>query len=276
MEECVPEGFCSVSFLQSIKRVLIVFLAAGLLSAPSAALANDEATFDSPYEPSPDVMGDVDNVLAKARSADKLALIVMGATWCHDSRGLVRRLRDEEVDAVLDQNYEVLFVDVGHLEGAREVNQRFGMPSIYATPTVMIIDPDSEKLTNGRTMHIWRNADSISYGETRSYFAHEAEKAKVPVAEPTGQLKAYFEQIDAFEALQAKRLVKGYDAISPQLAMGRGNYPEGFENLWGEVRKFRYQLTDDLLALRQQAENFAAEGLSEPLEFPSYPVMSFE
>lgn len=241
-----------------------------------AAATVDDDTFVSPYQPSPDVMGDVNAALEQAKDAEKLALIVMGATWCHDSRGLARRFRDAEVGAILDENYVTLFVDVGHLEQARDVNQRFGMPSIYATPTVMIIDPETERLTNAQTMHRWRDADSISYADTRDYFAAEAQAAQSPDPAPTGALKTYLAEIEAFEAREAARLVKGYDIIGPQLAMGRGNYPEGFEKLWGEVRQFRYRLTDDLVALRARARELAAAGLTEPLELPEYPALSWE
>ena len=240
------------------------------------AKASEEEGFDTPFLPSENVMAEVDQTLANARASGKLALIVMGATWCHDSRGLAKRFRSEDVGEVIEDKYEILYVDVGHLSDAREVNKRFGMPSIYATPTVMIIDPETERLTNSRTMHMWRAADSISYPDTRDYFTSEAEAARAPVMEPGAILQAYYDSIDAFEVREAGRLVAGYDLIGPQLAMGTGNYPDGFEKLWGEVRDFRYKLTDDLLALRAQAEQLAAEGISEPLAFPSYPALSWE
>lgn len=241
-----------------------------------AARAADDDTFSSPYQPSADVMGDVDRTLNAARANGKLALIVMGATWCHDSRGLARRFRDPDVAAAVEELYEVLYVDVGFLDQARAVNQRFGLPSIYATPTVMVVDPETETLKNHRTMHIWRDADSISYPDTRAYFEEEAVKARQGVPAPGALLADYYAAIDAFEEREAGRLLEGYDRIGPQLAMGRGNYPEGFEMLWGEVRNFRYKLTDDLLALRAQAEQLSAEGLKVDLVFPTYPPLSWE
>ncbi|WP_262694410.1 thioredoxin family protein [Kordiimonas aquimaris] len=236
----------------------------------------DDSELASPYVPSENVMADVDAALARAKENDKLVLIVMGATWCHDSRGLARRFADPTIASVVNDSYETLYVDVGYLDSARAVNQRFGMPSIYATPTVMIVDPETGALKNSKTMHIWRNADSISYGDTRSYFAEEAVKARAPEGDVSPLLQAYYAKIDAFEAAQAQRLVTGYDLIGPQLAMGPGKYPDGFEKLWGEVRGFRYQLTDDLLALRASAETLAAEGIDEELTFPEYPGLSWE
>lgn len=262
-------------FSARLSRVVVAVLALTAFVL-NTARASEEEGFDSPYQPSADVMAEVDQTLAAARNSGKLALIVMGATWCHDSRGLVKRFRDAGVGDVIEDNYEVLYVDVGHLDTARDVNRRFGMPSIYATPTVMIVDPVTEELKNARTMHLWRNADSISYSDTRAYFAREAVTAREPAPEPGLILKGYFDSIDAFEEREAGRLIEGYNRIGPQLAMGPGKYPDGFEALWGEVRGFRYKLTDDLLALRAQAEELAAEGIQEPLVFPSYPALSWE
>lgn len=262
---------------QYFKGVFQLLLMAAVMFAVALQVsASEEEGFDSPYKPSADVMADVDRTLEAAKEKGRLALIVMGATWCHDSRGLAKRFRDKSVGEVLDEDYEVLFVDVGFLDQARAVNQRFGMPSIYATPTVMIVDPETEELKNARTMHMWRAADSISYSDTRDYFAREARLAREPAPEPGAILKDYYDSIDAFEEREASRLIEGYNRIGPQLALGRGNYPDGFEALWGEVRGFRYKLTDDLLALRAQAEELADEGISEPLVFPSYPALSWE
>jgi len=257
-------------FSRLVSTIFALFFLTGMLHA------SEEEGFVTPFLPSADVMADVDKTLTAAKAEGKLALIVMGATWCHDSRGLVKRFRDERISPTIDDNYQTLFVDVGHLDQARAVNQRFGMPSIYATPTVMIVDPETGELKNSKTMHLWRNADSISHDDTKEYFAEEAVKARAPAPVVGAILASYYAAIDAFENAQAARLVEGYDLIGPQLAMGRGKYPEGFEALWGEVRGFRYKLTDDLLALRAQAEELAAEGINEPLVFPSYPELSWE
>lgn len=262
-------------FMSFISAIALTALLA-FLAAIAVATASEEEGFETPFLPTANVMADVDKTLATAKAEGKLALIVMGATWCHDSRGLVKKFRDENISPIIEADYETLYVDVGHLDQARAVNQRFGMPSIYATPTVMIVDPATGELKNSKTMHLWRNADSISHDVTKEYFADEAVKARAPAPSVGAILESYYTAIDAFENAQAARLVEGYDLIGPQLALGPGKYPEGFEALWGEVRGFRFKLTDDLLALRAQAEELAAEGINEPLVFPRYPELSWE
>lgn len=247
-----------------------------IVAVPGVHASDPEDGFVSPYQPSTDVMADVENTLKAASAGDKLALVVMGATWCHDSRALAKRFADPEIKASLDERYEVVFVDVDYLDTARAVNQRFGMPSIYATPTVMIVDPSSERLTNAKTMHRWRNADRISYADTKAYFEAEAENARTP--QPISpELAARYAEIDAFERQQAARLVVGYDQLGPLMrAYDAGDKNNGMLPLWNEVRGFRFALTDDLLRLRSDAEAKVAAGIDAPLDYPTYDALSWE
>ena len=68
--------------------------AALILAAPAypavaiAAEATEEAERPSPFKPSATVMEDISEMLAIAKAAGKLGMVVMGANWCHDSQGL--------------------------------------------------------------------------------------------------------------------------------------------------------------------------------------------
>ena len=44
------------------------------------------------FEPSADALADVQQALERAEANDRLALIVVGGNWCHDSRALAARL----------------------------------------------------------------------------------------------------------------------------------------------------------------------------------------
>ncbi|MBO6804835.1 MAG: thioredoxin family protein [Thalassospira sp.] len=247
-----------------------------VVGSPAVQASDPEEGFVSPFKPSENVMVDVQRTLDAAGADGKLALVVMGATWCHDSRALAQRFADPEIKASLDARYEVVFVDVDYLDTARAVNQRFGMPSIYATPTVMIVDPSTERLTNAKTMHQWRNADRISYADTKAYFEAEAEKAHAPIS-VSPKLADLYAEIDAFEQQQAARLIEGYDQLGPLMrAYDAGDKKNGMLPLWNEVRGFRFALTDDLLRLRADAEAKVASGDDTPLTYPTYDALSWE
>jgi hypothetical protein len=95
------------------------------------------------YLPSDDAMADVSNALNAARESNKLVLVAMGANWCHDSRALASRLYQQPLNALIDEHYEIVFVDVGFLDKGKEVISSIGPPVYYATPTVLILDPVS-------------------------------------------------------------------------------------------------------------------------------------
>ena len=60
----------------------------------NAVEASDDS--ETVYVSSDHPMDDVQKALVKAKSSNKLLLIVMGAQWCHDSRGLAKNFENEE------------------------------------------------------------------------------------------------------------------------------------------------------------------------------------
>jgi thiol-disulfide isomerase/thioredoxin len=95
------------------------------------------------YPSSADPLADVQQALGRADDGDRLALVVLGANWCHDSRALASRLHRPPLAEIIQQHYELVFVDVGFYNKGRDVLQQFGVAHYYATPTVLIIDPSS-------------------------------------------------------------------------------------------------------------------------------------
>ena len=144
------------------------------LAAPStaafAAEGDDKKASVEYFFPSDNVMKDVDTTLDKAKANNKLALFILGADWCHDSQGLVGRFDNPAMKKTLDEGYEVTLIDVEFFDHGKDVVERFGQPTIFATPTVMIIDPVSEKLVNGHNMHQFKDAFLMTMEQTISYF----------------------------------------------------------------------------------------------------------
>jgi hypothetical protein len=70
---------------------------------------------------------------------------------------------------LIQQHYELVFVDVGFLDKGRGVVQQFDVPHFYATPTVLIIDPSSGALLNDEDHHIWARCLSRSTWRTARF-----------------------------------------------------------------------------------------------------------
>ena len=237
------------------------------------------------YLASEQQMADIDKTMAKAKEENKLALIILGANWCHDSRALASRLFLPEVKSVIDSNYQLLFVDVGYLTHVKEPITRFGMPVIYATPTVLVVDPETEERINGQDMHIWRDADKVSVPDTISYFSRIAkERSRLLIGVTNDKnnqskaLKALNQSIDNFEQQQAERIYKAFSILGPLLKERKeGGKAKDFMKHWVRVAKLRYAITDDLSSLRQQAKDIVlGEGESSTLSFPEYQPFDWE
>jgi hypothetical protein len=229
-----------------------------------------------------DVMRDVNANMDRARTANKMSILVVGANWCHDSVGLAQKFQDEEMVKILNANYEVSFVDAGFLTSGFDVAQRFGLPIYFATPTVFIIDPKTEKLVNQSDMDQFKNADAIPVEEYRAYFTKYASpkmgsaKHKASLTDmQKSTLKPLMAEIAAFEAKHVARIKAGYVIIGPMMASDPR--PDNMMDIWMEVRKVRFNLPNDMAALRESTTNQVLAGNENiKLAFPDYGKYSWE
>jgi len=235
------------------------------------------------YQPSEDPLSDVQQALSRAGDGDRLALVVLGANWCHDSRALAARLHHSPLAEVIQEDYELVFVDVGFYDNGRAVVQQFGVANFYATPTVLIIDPSSGQLVNDEDRHIWSNAYSIDMSSSVEYFEKWATSETVAdsvayFGADSAELKQLYAEIDEFEQQQAERVDAGYAIVGPMLeATVAGNRPEDFDARWNELRDFRMAIPDDVSELRAEAQRRVSEGDEDiQLVFPEYPPLSWE
>lgn len=122
-----------------------------------------------PFETDRDAHADVDAALAAAAERGTKALIVMGGNWCHDSRSLAAVLERPETAALIAENYELVWVNVGRKVLNQDVAQRFGLDGTPGTPTVIVARADGTIL-NPDDAPTWRNAASRDPGDIHQYF----------------------------------------------------------------------------------------------------------
>ena len=154
-------------------KPIVSGLAAALLLVGCATVANiagDVATDDghdypeaASYDVSEDAMVDVDAALARASESGKRVMLVMGANWCHDNLALAGWLATERFQALVDEHYELVFINVGMPQRGDghnlHVARRFGVDDLPGTPNVLVLTPEGE-LVNGETATTWRDAAS--------------------------------------------------------------------------------------------------------------------
>ena len=116
----------------------------------------------------------VDETLAASAASGKHAMIVLGANWCHDSRALAGWFETPRFEALLNEHYEVAYIDVGQKDRNIDVAQRFGLESIVGTPTVLVVNADGVVL-NLETAVTWRNSASRTENSIFEAFARLAQ-----------------------------------------------------------------------------------------------------
>jgi hypothetical protein len=211
----------------------------------------------------------------RATQADKLAMFVLGANWCHDSTDFAKLLEDPRVSPDIDQHYEVQFINVGYLDHIREFVTPYGVPVIYGTPTVMVVEPHSNTLLNRDSLPYWRNASNLGTSDVRRYF--DQYSAATPLPSDPGEspaLQTALASIDQFEQNQAQRIYAAYAALGPLLqSVEAGKPAPDFNDKWGNLAKMRSSITGDLTALRASAVKQDAAGVKNiKLDFPRYAL----
>jgi len=136
------------------------------VQAEAAVADHPEA---SPFEESADATAQADAALARALVAGKKVILVLGANWCHDSRGLAGWFAEPRFAAMLEAKYELVYVDVGHKDRNLDIARRFGIKEIKGTPTVLVLSSAGE-LLNRASAPKWRNAASREEEDIFAYF----------------------------------------------------------------------------------------------------------
>lgn len=154
-------------------KIVLVLTAVLAVLFGAVALAQDahDAVL---YPENADAADVIDAALAQARDEAKLALIVFGANWCHDSRGLAGKLEDDaQLSSLIADYYVLVRVDVGQRHRNQDQLARFGVSETFGTPTLLITD-GAGVLQNGLTAHDWRTADSAALTDVAMYLSRYA------------------------------------------------------------------------------------------------------
>tara|TARA_R110001599_G_scaffold336393_1_gene554129 strand:+ start:1510 stop:1998 length:489 start_codon:yes stop_codon:yes gene_type:complete len=155
-----------------MRFLFLLFLAMAAATSPQSARVEAAAADHpeaSPFEESADATAQVDAALARALVADKRVILVMGANWCHDSRGLAGWFAQPRFAVMLEAKYELVYVDVGHKDRNIDIARRFGLKSIKGTPTVLVLSSSGD-LLNRQSAPKWRDAASRDEGDIFAYF----------------------------------------------------------------------------------------------------------
>ncbi|TGY90248.1 thioredoxin family protein [Marinicauda algicola] len=202
---------------------LIALLAVVLTActAPQSRAADGEGRV---YDAAADASVQVDSALAEAHERNVNALIVFGANWCHDSRGLADRLTGEgRLAERAARDFAVRFVDIGERDRNLDQLARFGVEWVFGTPTVVIAAPDGA-LLNATSVHDWRMADSAAEADIAAYLSRYS-----TTPAPRGHAHADIDALVSLWEPLAARLAEIEAAEEPaEIAERRRAYATGY------------------------------------------------
>jgi thiol-disulfide isomerase/thioredoxin len=140
------------------------------------AVESDDAHHEaSPYDATRDAKADVAAALQRAKQRNVNTVIIMGANWCHDSRGLAGHLSSVRFQPLIAAKYEVVYVDINvpqNGEGRNlDIAARYGVTDIDGTPNVLVISPEGKLVNTADDARSWRDAASRDVDDIYAYFA---------------------------------------------------------------------------------------------------------
>lgn len=149
-----------ISFAPAILLALAA-PAADAVATPPVAEAAKQTNF---YPQDADATAVLDAALAEAQRSGRVALIVFGADWCHDSRALAEVLASSAFTDEFGSRFTVALIDVGRPQTRAGRNldlvARFGVKRLKNTPAMFAISPQGERLNSKKDAVSWRNAHS--------------------------------------------------------------------------------------------------------------------
>ncbi|MBN9554675.1 MAG: thioredoxin family protein [Alphaproteobacteria bacterium] len=115
----------------------------------------------------------VDDALARAKKNNKLLLIDLGGNWCPDCIILHNLMEVPEMKKFIDAHYEVALVDVGRFDKNAQIGARYGYNTrLKGVPTVLVVDPKTNKVINGERVFALSTARSQTPQALADYLAN--------------------------------------------------------------------------------------------------------
>ena len=147
---------------------------------PMQAQASEAPAAYFKADPFPD--DQLETAWRNAAEMGRLAIVVFGADWCHDSRALARTLTGDAFLREFGARYTVTFIDVGKPQTGEGRNldlvESLGVKKLKSTPAMFVLNGIGKPLNSKADALSWRNADSRGEAKTLAWFRQFERSAK--------------------------------------------------------------------------------------------------
>ena len=128
-----------------------------------------EKPFPLPYERVDLSENDLRNFINNTIDDNKQPVVIFGANWCPDCRILSAVLDLETVKKYMNDNFEILYIDLGRYDINMPLMEFFDIMPQEGIPRVVILNKDQEVL-NIKDTGEWTTARSRTKQEIFNYF----------------------------------------------------------------------------------------------------------
>jgi thiol:disulfide interchange protein len=128
--------------------LLVIVVAATVACNSSEVPATPSTPFrvHAIFDPSADAAAQVRDALAEAARQHKRVLLDFGGNWCGDCQILDYYFHQPPNSALIDQNYVVVDIDVGHLDHNVALANQYGVTLRHGVPALAIVDAQGHVL----------------------------------------------------------------------------------------------------------------------------------
>jgi thioredoxin 1 len=154
----------TVSLASAVFALLLGAGWIGCRQAPAPAPADEEAYREVIYPESGQAEADIAAALAQAAREKKRVLLDFGGNWCGDCHVLEIYFHDAANRRLLEANYVLVPVNIGHEDANLDIAARYGVPVAKGVPALAVLDPSGQVVYSQRNgeFEAMRKMDSAS------------------------------------------------------------------------------------------------------------------
>ena len=120
--------------------------AAALCALLSVAAPASQAQGRTIY-PDPSVAkAELHAALLRAKAEHKRVIVDFGGNWCGDCQVLDIYFHDAANKPLLEANYELVDVNIGHMDANQEIAEQYGIPLKRGVPALAVLSPEGKVL----------------------------------------------------------------------------------------------------------------------------------
>jgi thioredoxin 1 len=135
--------------MKAMKRTMAACAVVIMLVAGASAWAQARVI----YSDTADAHADIAHALRTAAEQHKRVIVDFGGNWCGDCQVLDIYFHQQPNLPILEKNFELVHVDIGHYDKNLDIVQKYDIPIKHGVPLLMVLD------AHGRVLFVQRNRE---------------------------------------------------------------------------------------------------------------------